>query len=112
MTTWGQARIEVIASKEHIVHELQRGVPMKQIHDALAQSGRVSVTYNSFRRQIQFIRDELKDGLLAAAPPLTKPRPTEAVQKASFHPSTTPMAASKPKRGFEFNPLPNADEYF
>lgn len=112
MTTWGQARIEVIASKEHIVHELQRGVPMKQIHDALVQSGRVSVTYNSFRRQIKFIRDELKESLVATAPHLIKSRPTEAVRKATPHPSTTPMADSKPKGGFEFNPLPNADDYF
>lgn len=109
MTTWGQARIEVIASKEHIIHELQRGVPMKQIHDALVQSGHVSVTYNSFRRQIQFIRDELKEGLVAAAQNLAKPG---AVQKVSPQPSANARADSKPKGGFEFNPMPNADDYF
>lgn len=112
MTTWGQARIEVIASKEHIAHELQRGVPMKQIHDALVQSGRVSVTYNSFRRQIKFIRDELKEGLVAAVPHLSKPKPTGPVKKGPSQPSANAMAGSQPKGGFEFNPLPNAEDYF
>ncbi len=43
MSTWGRARIEVIAMRDHILHELRRGVPMKQIFDALAGAGQVSI---------------------------------------------------------------------
>ena len=60
--------VEVIASNEHIASELQRGVPVTQIHDALLQSGRVSVTDNSLRRQVQFIRDEPHPSVLSAIP--------------------------------------------
>ena len=96
MTPWGLARIEVIAAKEDIESELKRGVPMKQIHDALTQSGRVTVTYNSFRRQIKSIRDKLKM------------MPIHQEIKRAPQPKTD----SKPSTGFQFDPSCKADDFF
>ena len=96
MTSWGRARIEVIAAKEDIESELQRGVPMKQIHEALLKSGRVTVTYNSFRRQIKSIRDKLK----------MMPVHQEIKQVSQ------PKTDGKPPAGFQFDPSCKADDFF
>ncbi|MBL4747903.1 MAG: hypothetical protein JKY17_03740 [Magnetovibrio sp.] len=96
MASWGLARIEVIAAKEDIESELRRGVPMKQIHHALLKSGRVTVTYNSFRRQIKSIRDKLKmmpvHQNIKQVPQLKTDR--------------------KPPAGFQFDPSCKADDFF
>jgi len=112
MTPWGLARVEVIASKEHIASELQRGVPVKQIHDALVSAGRVSVTYNSFRRQIQAVRDELE-----TLPAVTKP---ENSWRARHSPARQPTAEktppqkseARPGRDFRFDPSCKAEDFF
>ena len=53
MARWGQARIEVLASQEHIKHELERGVPIQRIFDELRFRNSVTVSYNSFRLQLK-----------------------------------------------------------
>ncbi len=111
MTPWGLARIEVIASKEHIAHELQRGVPVKQIHDALVNAGRVSVTYNSFRRQIRSIRDELNAMPVDITPHRPRRAPsTPAKQDAKQVPP--PKTTHKSSGGFVFDPSAKAEDYF
>lgn len=107
MTPWGLARIEVIASKEHIASELQRGVPVKQIHDALVGTGQVSVTYNSFRRQIRSIRDELN----AMPVDITPPRPRHA-PRTSAKQDPPPKITHESSSGFAFDPLAKAEDYF
>ncbi len=104
MTPWGLARIEVIAAREDIEDELRRGVPMKRIHDALAQSGRVTVTYNSFRRQIQSIRDMIKSDYAKCAQ-------DRSVKPASQQVSL-PKTDDRPSGEFQFNPSCKADDFF
>jgi len=111
MTPWGLARVEVIASKEHIASELQRGVPVKQIYDALVSVDRVSVTYNSFRRQIQPIRDGLTalsvDKKLASTK--RAPHSLDEPVKKQIPP---PKPDSKPVRSFRFDPSCKAEDFF
>jgi len=111
MTPWGLARVEVIASKEHIASELQRGVPVKQIHDALLQSGRVSVTYNSFRRHIQSIRDELKKMSVDMKPEHAN-RVLSPPAKQVKRQMPPPKSDSKSTGGFRFDPSCKAEDFF
>jgi len=111
MTPWGLARVEIIASKEHIARELQRGVPVKQIHDALVSAGRVSVTYNSFRRQIQSVRDELDTIPIDIKPDHAKHVPSSLAKplKKQLPP---PRPESNPVSGFCFDPSCKAEDFF
>lgn len=111
MTPWGLARIEIIASKEHITSELQRGVPMKQIHDALVSAGRVTVTYNSFRRQIQTIRDELKTQSVDMQLGHSKRAPNSSA-KAVTRQMPPAKLGSKAADGFHFDPSCKAEDFF
>lgn len=111
MTSWGLARIEVIASKEHIVCELQRGVPMKQIHDALVRTGRVTVTYNSFRRQIQPIRDELKTMSIDVNQDYGKRVPSSPANQAKTRMPPS-KSDSEPTGGFRYDPSCKAEDFF
>lgn len=111
MTPWGLARVEVIASKEHIAAELQRGVPVKQIHDALVDAGRVSVTYNSFRRQIQSVRNELDTMSVIINPEHTK-RVSSSTAKQVKKQIPPPRPESKPTGGFRFDPSCKAEDFF
>jgi len=52
MTEWGQGRIEVIALRDEILEQLSCSVPIKRMYRHYVEDGKVSVTYNSFRRQI------------------------------------------------------------
>lgn len=112
MTPWGLARVEVIASKEHIASELQRGVPVKQIHDALVSAGRVSVTYNSFRRQIQHIRDEIRMLPIGGGLPPPRTKSNTPARKDTPDTSTTTSTSQKASGGFVFDPTVKADDYF
>jgi len=107
MSPWGLARIEVIAAKEYIESELLCGVPMKQIHDALTQSGRVTVTYNSFRRQIQPIRDKLKMTSGDHANHATLRTSGQEIK-----PIPQPKADRKSSARFQFNPSCKPDDFF
>ena len=115
MSTWGRARIEVIAMRDHILRELRRGVPMRQIFDGLASGGQVTVTYNSFRRQLQALREE---ALTPAEPQLTarKPhKPAGSSRAASSANDSSPpqsKADHKAEGGFIFDPSRNADDFF
>ncbi len=103
MSRWGQARVEVLAHHQEIKDELARGVPVKQVYDVLLKSGRVTVTYNGFRRQVQSIRDDLLRAPVAA--PETSSvivRPTER--------SNPPEG--KPKSGFVFDPTSKIEDFF
>jgi len=111
MTPWGLARIEVIVSKEHIASELQRGVPMKQIHDALVRTGHVTVTYNSFRRQIQPIRDELKTIPVTIQPDYPKRAQPSPAQNVKRH-MPPPKLESNPTGDFRFDPSCKAEDFF
>lgn len=111
MTPWGLARVEVIASKEHIACELQRGVPVKQIHDALVSAGRVSVTYNSFRRQIQHIRDELKIMSVDIKPDHAKRAPSSPAEQERRQ-MLSPKSDNKPSGSFRFDPSCKAEDFF
>ena len=115
MSTWGRARIEVIAMRDHILHELRRGVPMKQIFDGLASGGQVTVTYNSFRRQLQALREEA----------LTPGEPQPTARKPHIPAGSPRMATSanctsspqsqtdhKDEGGFIFDPARNAEDFF
>gem|GEM_PF-2134089 len=115
MSTWGRARIEVIAMRDHILHELRRGVPMKQIFDGLASGGQVTVTYNSFRRQIQALREE---ALTSTEPQLTARNPYKPAGSPRTASSTNDASAPqsqtdhKAEGGFIFDPSRNADDFF
>ena len=111
MTPWGLARIEVIASKEHITRELQRGVPMKQIHEALVGSGRVSVTYNSFRRQIQPLRDRIKTLSVDTPPGPVDPAPASPPKPVKTQ-GPPRKSDREPPSGFRFDPSCKADDFF
>ncbi|MBL4940031.1 MAG: hypothetical protein COB46_07750 [Rhodospirillaceae bacterium] len=111
MTLWGLARIEVIAAKEDIESELRCGVPMKQIHDALLKSGRVTVTYNSFRRQLQPIRDKLKM-MSGDINSVHVKNTTQSSIAQDSKQTTQPKTDSKPLVGFQFDPSCKADDFF
>ena len=115
MSTWGRARIEVIVMRDHILHELRRGVPMKQIFDGLASGGQVTVTYNSFRRQLQALREE---ALTPGEPQLTARKPYKpagsprATSSASDATAPQSKADHKTEGGFIFDPAHKADDFF
>ncbi len=115
MSTWGRARIEVIAMRDHILHELRRGVPMKQIFDALASAGQVTVTYNSFRRQLQALREE---ALTPGEPQPTARKPYKPSGRSrttsSAHDALAPQSKTdhKAEGGFIFDPARKAEDFF
>lgn len=115
MSTWGRARIEVIAMRDHILHELRRGVPMKQIFDGLASGGQVTVTYNSFRRQLQALREE---ALTPVAPQLTARKPYKPAGSprtaSSANDASAPQSQTdrKAEGGFIFDPARDAEDFF
>ncbi|NQV46347.1 MAG: hypothetical protein HQ504_01045 [Rhodospirillaceae bacterium] len=113
MARWGQARVEVLALRQEIKDELIRGVPVKQIYDMLVERGYITVTYNGFRRQVQPIRDDLRRAPVeVSAPPNTLAKaPTET--SVSPLPSERPeLVKGKPKKGFAFNPVSKAEDFF
>lgn len=111
MTPWGLARVEVIVSKKHIASELKRGVPVKQIHGALVCSGRVSVTYNSFRRQIISIRDELNTVVTNSGPVDIQTVSSNANKQKR---KQVPIVKNddKPSEEFVFDPSCKAEDFF
>ena len=113
MTRWGQARIEVLAVRQEIKEELARGVPVKQIYDMLVERGGITVTYNGFRRQVNSIRDELLRAPVEvpASSTILVKEPTKT--PAASRPSDLPnLDKEKPKKGFEFNPVSKAEDFF
>ncbi len=61
MTLWGQAKIEILVIQDEIKSELRRGIPMKRIYNALVDAKQITVSYNSFRRQIIAFRQEINN---------------------------------------------------
>ncbi len=84
---------------------------MKQIHDALVRSGRMTVTYNSFRRQLQPIREALKPISWDIKPDDAKhtpPLPTQRVKK----PMPPHQSDSKPTGRFHYDPSCKVEDFF
>ncbi|WP_085902502.1 hypothetical protein [Kiloniella majae] len=59
MSRWGQANIEVLASKPYITDELRRGVPMQRLYNELYAKQWITVSYNSFRLKARVIKQEI-----------------------------------------------------
>ncbi len=112
MTPWGLAIIEIIAARDDIFQELQRGVPMKQIHDALVHAGRVTVTYNSFRRQIKPIRDEIKSTLVNRTSMNTGPGTVGRKPVVQVQPARRSHSSNKPSGKFQFDPSRKTEDFF
>ena len=113
MARWGQARVEVLALRQEIKDELVRGVPVKQVYDMFVKRGHITVTYNGFRRQVQPIRDDLRRAPIeiSASSKILANAPIET--PASPLPSEPPeLVKGKPKKGFAFNPVSKAEDFF
>ncbi len=127
MARWGQGRVEVLALHEEIKSELTRGLPMKQVYRALVERSHITVAYNTFRRQVQPIRDELNNNHIVPPVPsntFTKEQAemssknmakTQIIPASLHHNSlTSPPAELKnePKQGFKYNPVSKAEDFF
>ncbi len=104
MTLWGQAKIEVLVVQDEIKSELAHGVPMKRIYNTLMDANQITVSYNSFRRQILVFREEVKE---AANGNRLMTRQTTGI-----HEVAKPSEPTKPKQGFSFNPVAKSKDYF
>lgn len=108
MARWGQANIEVIASRDYITDELKQSVPMQRIYDALFERQRITVSYNSFRLQIRTMKaqqaatanENACDGN-SAPKTLSSPETSSLGEKTSNHTSDK----------FVFNPIGDLRNY-
>lgn len=113
MARWGQARVEVLALRQEIADELARGLPVKQTYDGLVKSGRITVTYNGFRRQVQPIRDDLRRGPAEVRLPSKGLDKVQTETPARRHPSEHCDPAEETlTQGFKFNSLRKAEDFF
>ena len=100
MTLWGQAKIEILVIQDEIKSELRRGIPMKRIYNALVDAKHITVSYNSFRRQIIAFRQEIND--------IANSNIADPIN--NINPETTPVS-SKPKTSFKFKKMANDKDY-
>jgi len=113
MARWGQARIEVMALRQEIKGELARGVPVQQIYDGFLERGHITVSYNGFRRQVLPIRDELLSAPVEISVPSNIMAKASTETPASSPPPERPsLVKGTPKKGFEFNPVSKAEDFF
>lgn len=127
MARWGQARVETIAFYQEIKSELARGVPVKQVYQALVERGHVTVTYNSFRRQVQAVRNEININPIEQLATLntfeeeqadipSKKKNIIQIDPPPSHLNSLSSSSTErndePKQGFKFNPVSKVEDFF
>lgn len=90
-------RAIILALRNDIQQALDDGWSVLAVYDTLYDEGRVTFSYQAFRRYV----NRIHLGKL-----VTEKRPPKQTNKAAFKSSAVPMS------GFSFNPTPNKEELF